>query len=151
MNLDKDIVSACNAKSLERRGTGFLTAAESRDILANYISDNNLIDKDSKKFVIVDGPMGDALWGLTKKEKQMQSANQKSNERPEKIDRKKLQEAWTAKLDRGYALVIMPGSKIMTLKRGKPPQITIDIERRQGNRKYTTRVRGLEEVCINLR
>ena len=145
MNLDKDLVSAKNAKSQERRGTGFLTAAESREILDLYIVENNLVDQNSPKYITVDGPLGDVLWGLTKRERQVASKSPVPS-RPDHINRKQLQERWQSKLELGYAIVSMPGSKILSLKRGSPPKISIEVEKRQGNKKFITRVRGLEEV-----
>jgi translation initiation factor 2D len=63
-----------------------------------------------------------------------------------RVSRKDLQDRWMTKMDAAYALVAMPGSEVLTLKRGEPKKIELEVEKRQGNRKYSTFVRGLEEV-----
>lgn len=146
MMLAKDMVSAANAKSADRKGTGFLTGPECREILSTYLEHNDLFDPNDPGYVIIDGPLGDALWGQTKKQRQAAQAPSTQSERPTRLSRKLLQEKWSSKMETAYAIVAMPGSKIVALKRGQPPKVLIEVEKRQGNKKFTTRVRGLEEV-----
>eukprot|EP01083_Nonionella_stella_P047051 125944_1 len=52
-------------------------------------------------------------------------------------------------MDKAYAIVSMPGSVILSMKRGSPPKVSFSVEARQSKRKFVTRVRGLEEYGIN--
>ena len=49
----------------------------------------------------------------------------------------------------GYAIVSMPRSVIVNMKRGKPTMVAIEVEARQNRKKFITRIRGLEEYGIN--
>ena len=57
MALDEDDVRATNAKSEDRRGTGYLTSPECRAILNRYILQNNLVDNFYPEMVTVAGPL----------------------------------------------------------------------------------------------
>jgi len=146
LRLDEDTVKAVNAKSEERRGSGFLTLPECRDILNQYVHENNLIDEYDPESVILDGNLCDVLF---RKSKKQTSASVQQNEYPESITRKEMNVKWIEKMDCAHAVVSMPGSVILSLKRGKPPMVTIEVECRQNRKKFITRVRGLEEYTIN--
>jgi translation initiation factor 1 (eIF-1/SUI1) len=47
-----------------------------------------------------------------------------------------------------YALVEMPGSKILELSRNSPPQVEIEVSMRQ-SRKFVTRIRGCKDYSID--
>lgn len=145
LQLDKEAVMAANAKTDERRGTGFLTKTECRALIENYIETVGLMDPNSKGRVLVNGPLCDALYRVSKKDKQQgQTA-----EYPTAVERKDLVETWMTRMDCAHALVQMPGSKILHLKRGKPAPVDIEVEFRQGNRrKFLTRIRGMEEYGV---
>ncbi|EJK49934.1 hypothetical protein THAOC_31138 [Thalassiosira oceanica] len=132
MKLDRDAVSAAGAKAEERRGSGYLTKAECRSLVE----------------VLVDGPLCDALFKVGKKRQQQQQ--QQVEKYPTSIKRKDLVEKWLDKMDKGHAIVQMPGSKIIHMGRGEPKAVDIEVEFRQGNkRKFLTRVRGMEEYGID--
>jgi translation initiation factor 2D len=141
MRLNQDDVKAVNAKSEERRGTGYLTAPECRDILNRYAADNSLVDEFDPENITLDGPLCDAVFRKTKRE--LQHAK---NEYQESVTRKELNIKWLEKMEKAYAIVAMPGSKIISMKRGLPPKITFVVEARQSRKKFITRVRGVEEV-----
>lgn len=143
LKLDKDTVTAANAKTDERRGTGFLTKTECRAVIENYIESEELVDPKAKARVMVNGPLGDVLYRPSKKDKES------GQNIPSSVDRKDLLDSWMRKMDVGHALVQMPGSKILHLKRGQPTPVDIEVEFRQGNRKkFLTRIRGMEEYGI---
>jgi len=145
LQLDNDAVMATNAKTDERKGTGFLTKTECRALLENYIEKESLLDPKGKGRVLVNGPLCDALYRISKKNKQ---AGQ-TTEYPTSVKRKDLIEKWIERMDKGHALVQMPGSKILNLGRGGPKPVDIEVEFRQGNRrKFLTRLRGMEEYGI---
>jgi translation initiation factor 2D len=52
-------------------------------------------------------------------------------------------------MEPAFALVEMPGNHIAKLGRGKPPQVWIEVSLRQGRKKYSTKVRGLEDYGID--
>ena len=138
LRLDENLVKAKNAKSEERRGTGFLTSPECREILNQYVRQNDLIDEFDPENVTLDGPLCDVLFRKSGE-----------NEIPESITRKELNTRWIRKMDDAYALVSMPGSVIVGMKRGKPPMVSIEVESRNGRKKFTTRIRGLEDYGID--
>jgi len=133
LRLDPDAVKATTAKSEERRGTGMLTVPEARAILDQYVTDNELSISSSK--VQLDGALTDALF--------------KKQAAAETVSRKDLHQKWLDKMEPGYALVEMPGSHIRKLGRGSPPKVSIEVSLRQGRKKYSTKVRGLEDYDIN--
>jgi len=148
MRLCEDDVKAINAKSEERRGTGYLTASECRDILKQYLQENELVDEFDPEMVRVDGPLCDSLFRKTKR--QLQNDELGVNEYPENVTRKELNNRWLEKMDRAYAIVALPGSHIISMKRGDAPKISFSVEARQSKKKFITRVRGLEEVSAYL-
>ena len=148
LNLKEEDVSAMNAKSDARRGTGFLTLKEAREILSTYIDQHDLTDQNVKSRVVIDNPLREVLWGSSKKDKQAGpkgSTPGPADEETKHISRKSIYECWLSKLEKGHAIVLMPGSVIKSMKRGPPPKVSIVVERRQG-RKHVTRIRGLEPV-----
>jgi translation initiation factor 2D len=138
LRLDDDDVKATNASSEDRKGTGMLTSKEVRAVLDKYIDREELAKNSPPGSVNLDGPLSDALFGKMKQE----------NDTPDRITRKDLAKLWTAKHSSAYALVEMPGSKIVELKKGNPPKVEIEVSRRQSN-KFVTRVRGLERYAID--
>jgi translation initiation factor 2D len=135
MHLDIDDVKGADAKSEERRGTGFLTNPEIRAILEKYCIGNDLVASDASE-VNLDGPLTDALY-------------KKSNSTPPtSLTRKELNDAWVQKMEAAYALVQMPGNQIIKMARGAPPMIDMEVSRLGGN-KLVTRLRGLEEYGID--
>jgi len=147
MRLDEDDVKAVNAKSNERRGSGFLTAPECRDILNKYIIANELRDKYDPEMVTLDGPLCDAIFRKTKKEIARQGLT--LNQYEESVTRKEINTKWLERMDKAHAIVSMPGSAIISMKRGSPPRVKIFAESRQNRKKFITRVRGLEAYAIN--
>mmetsp|Transcript_32158 Transcript_32158/g.67599 ORF Transcript_32158/g.67599 Transcript_32158/m.67599 type:complete len:796 (-) Transcript_32158:293-2680(-) len=146
LQLDKDAVMAANAKTDERKGTGFLTKKECCALIEKYIEKEELIDPKGKGRVLVNGPLCDALYRISKKSKQ----SGQDAEYPTSVKRKELIERWMDRMDRGHALVQMPGSKILQLGRGGPKPVDIEVEFRQGNRrKFLTRIRGMEEYGVD--
>ncbi len=147
MNLDQDDVRATKAKSKERRGTGYLTAPECRDILNRYILSNQLVDELDPENVTLDGPLCDAVFRKSKK--QIAREGMERNVYQEYVTRKELNTKWLACMDRAHAMVAMPGSKIISMKRGTPPMVVVDVERNKNRKnKFVTRVRNLEEVSF---
>jgi len=145
LHLDKEAVMAADAKTDERKGTGFLTKTECRALIENYIETENLVDPKSKGRVLVNGPLCDALYRTSKKNMQPGQPT----ELPTSVVRKDLIDTWMKRMDCGHALVQMPGSKILHLKRGQPTPVDIEVEFRQGNRrKFLTRIRGMEEYGV---
>ncbi len=148
MNLDTDDVKAMNAKSEERRGTGYLTAPECRDILNRYIISNQLVDELDPENVTLDGPLCDAVFRKSKK--QIAREGMERNVYEENVTRKELNTKWLACMDQAHAMVSMPGSKIISMKRGTPPMVIVDVERNKNRKnKFVTRVRNLEEVSFS--
>ena len=139
LRLDPDQVKAVDAKSDDRRGTGMLTLPETREILNNYLQTNELIktSSSSSSEVQLDGPLTDALYGKSNR----QSA-------PNVLSMKDVSDKWKSKMEAAYALVEMPGSKILRLARGNPPRVSIEVLRRS-TKKFVTRVRGLEEYGMD--
>ena len=132
MGLNIDDVKAANAKSEDRRGTGFLTQPEVRAILDHYLTSNELLNRGT---ATLDAPLTAALF-------------KKDRNPPTSISRKDLNDRWMSAMEDAYALVEMPGSKILKLKRGSPPKVLLEVEKRQ-NKKFITRVRGVEEYGIH--
>ena len=146
MQLAPDEVKAMNAKTEERRGTGFLTKTECRAIIDGYIENESLVDPESKGKILINGPLCDALYRPSKKNR---SASQETTF-PTVVSRKDLVDRWMSKMDAGHALVEMPGSKILSLARGEPKPVDIEVEFRQGNKKkFLTRIRGMEDYGID--
>ncbi|KAL7542105.1 hypothetical protein ACHAXR_011517 [Thalassiosira sp. AJA248-18] len=146
LQLDNGAVMASNAKTDERRGTGFLTKTECRSLVENYIEKEELVDPKGKGRVLVNGPLCDALYRISKKNKQPGQ----NTEYPTSVKRKDLIERWLERMDKGHAVVQMPGSKILQLGRGEPKPVDIEVEFRQGNRrKFLTRLRGMEEYGVD--
>jgi len=149
LQLEKDDVMAVNAKSEERKGTGFLTKAECRTLIEGYIEKEELADTSNRGNILVNGPLCDALYRVSKKDKK-QSASDHESGYPTSVKRKDLIERWMDRMDNGHALVEMPGSKILHLGRGEANPVSIEVEFRQGNKKkFLTRVRGMEEYGID--
>ena len=149
LNLDADDCAATNAKSEARRGTGFLTHIEAREIIFSYVEANDLIDPNDRGSVILDGPLSDAIFKRTKREIQaVKSSGSNEEEFPLSCTKQVLIEKMQAKLEVAHAIVLMPGSEVLQLKKGNPQTITIEVEARQ-NRKFITRVRGVEYYDIN--
>ena len=144
--LDAGAVMASNAKTDERRGTGFLTKTECRALIEDYIEKEGLVIENSAGRVLVNGPLCDALFRVSKKNKMPGQ----STDYPDNVERKDLVEKWIERMDKGHALVQMPGSKILRLGRGPPTPVDIEVEFRQGNRKkFLTHIRGMEEYGID--
>jgi translation initiation factor 2D len=147
MQLPDDDVKAMNAKTEERRGTGYLTKTECRAIIDSYIETEGLADPKSKGNILINGPLCDALYRPTKKNK---AAGQDNTSYPTSVSRKELIDRWMSKMDAGHALVEMPGSKVLNLSRGEPKPVDIEVEFRQGNKKkFLTRIRGMEEYGVD--
>mmetsp|Transcript_25841 Transcript_25841/g.31671 ORF Transcript_25841/g.31671 Transcript_25841/m.31671 type:complete len:777 (+) Transcript_25841:125-2455(+) len=144
--LPPDAVSASTAKSAQRRNTGYLTHAECKAILDAYITANNLVDPLDPIMVAPDGPICDVLYRPTKK--QLKENYQMRTEYPSRVSRPILFELWISKMDAAYALVKLPMNEIVSMKRGIPPKITIEVEKRQ-NKKHITRIRGLEAYHVH--
>jgi len=132
LRLDPEDVSATNATSEARRGSGMLTLPEVRKILDGYLQRESSL-MISKSVVALDGPLTDALFGKKTKE-----------EIPEKLSRKELSKRFVDKMSPAYCLVRMPGSHVIKLGRGTPPNVQIEVVKRQ-SKKFVTRLRGLEE------
>lgn len=150
LKLDPDATSAANAKSEERRGTGFLTKPECRKLIENYVDENDLAG--DRGTILVDGPICDAIYRASKKDRKKEGGRGGGtpNEYPTSVRRKELIEKWLERMDAGHALVKMPGNCIVGLGRGAPPPVSIEVEFRQGNkRKFLTRIRGMEEYGID--
>lgn len=148
LRLDEGKVKALNAKSEARRGTGYLTVPEARDILDAYVADNDLIDEFDPSSVRLDGPLCDALYKPTKRQLAALPPGEKFRY-PERVSRKEMNEVWIGRLERGHALVKMPGNVVVRLARGEPKKVGIEVECRQNRKKFVTRVRGLEEYGID--
>lgn len=145
LRLDEDDVKAENAKSDTRKSTGYLTAHECREILNKYLAKNSLIDEFDPEMTQLDGPLCDALYRKTKRELSLEGMAKSEYE--ESVTRKDLNSKWLEKLDKAYAIVSMPGNTIVSMRRGSPPKIHIEVSKRQGN-KLVTIVRGMEDVSM---
>ena len=122
-----------------------MTKTECRALIESYVESEGLVGPQTKGRVLVNGPLCDALYRVSKKDKQQGQ----STEYPTSVERKDLIEIWMKRMDCGHALVQMPGSKILYIKRGKPTVVEIEVEFRQGNRKkFLTRIRGMEEYGV---
>jgi translation initiation factor 1 (eIF-1/SUI1) len=148
LRLDKEAVNAAQATSVERRNTGYLTGKEVRAILEDYIARENLVDTTNKGSVHLDGPLTDALFPTNKKQSKANNDTASSSPPPATLSRKDLVAKWQLQMQDAYALVQMPGNVILQMNRGKPPQVTITVTKRQ-NRKFITRVRGVEHYGVN--
>jgi translation initiation factor 2D len=143
LRLDPDQVKALHANSEERRGTSMLTGSEVRRMLDDYVERECLVNPTRPDTIVLDGPLTDALY-----KKKKGSNNEAKPPPPESILRKDLAKLWASKMDLAYALVEMPGSRILELKRGTPPKVEIEVSMRQ-SRKFVTRIRGLEDYGID--
>jgi len=137
LQLNLDVVKGINASSPERAGTGMLTLPELRTLLEDYLERENLIEYDQ---VRLNGPLFDALYKKTKK---AEITNDTLT-----VSRKEVADQWVKCMDTAYALVQMPGSKVLKLGRGKPPKVQIEVSMRQ-SRKFITKVRGMEAYSVN--
>lgn len=153
LRLNPDDVNATNAKSEARKGTGFLTIPEAREILNQYLVSNELIDKSGldPESVELDGPLLDTIYKKSKKDKAAAASKNNNtvtstskNNILKTVTRKEIMEKWIEKIDTGHAIVQMPGNKIVSMKRGPPEKIKIEVSKRPGNNKFITKVRGLE-------
>lgn len=134
LRLDRDDVKAVTAKSEERCGTGMLTVPEARAILDTYITKNKVLTTSSD--VRLDAALTHVLF-------------KKERAPPESLSKKELYKRWLDKMNPAYAIVEMPGSRIQKLGRGQPPKVLIEVSLRQGRKKYSTKVRGLEDYDID--
>ena len=145
-----DDVLAETAKAPERIGTGFLTKPEVRDCLEHYISREGLDDGSGTADIRLDATLCDLLYGRSKKERAAAGDTDRRGDFPTKASRKDAHELFVKKLDVAYALVEMPGSKIVKLERGVPPKIVVEVTTIRGRKnKNVTFVRNLEEYGIN--
>lgn len=142
LRLDRDSIKAVGATSEERQGTGMLTIKEVRAILEEYISREGLVNSDRPDEVQLDGSLTDALF----KKKQATQTNDVAI--PTTLLRKDIMTKWVDCQEAAYALVQLPGNKIIKLSRGKPPVISIEVSRRRGN-KFVTVVLGLEAYGVD--
>lgn len=149
LDLDPNDVAASNAASEARRGTGFLTLKEAREVLNNYIKKAGLEENSGQ--VMLNPSLYEALYKLSKLESRQAQRNNvtEASQSSTNVSRKDLYEGWLKKLQPAHALVAMPGSEVLALKKGSPNSIQIEIEKRQGNKKFTTYIRGLEEYGID--
>jgi translation initiation factor 2D len=121
-----------------------LTKKECNALIESYIDREEL--KDTKGRVLVNGPLCDAIYRASKKNK----TSAEAQEYPTSVKRKELVEMFFSKMDKGHALVEMPGSVIVKIGRGPPPSVDIEVENRQGNKKkFLTRIRGMEEYGLD--
>jgi translation initiation factor 2D len=111
--------------------------------LDRYIDREELASSVNPGFINLDGPLTDAIYGRKKKQ-------ENNVPPPESISRKDLVQLYIRQHLPAYALVEMPGNKIIQLAKGIPPKVQIEVSRRQSN-KFVTRVRGLEEYGIDPR
>lgn len=147
LSLPSTLVSAAEAKSKERRGTGFLTKPEVRTCLEWYITENDC-DDGAGDDIRLDGNLCDVLYGKSKKER-LASTGDSRNDFPTRAKRKDAHERFLSKLDVAYAIVEMPGSRIIAISRGKPPKIIVEVTTLRGRNKFVTFIRNLEEYDIN--
>jgi len=136
LRLDDDDVKGTHATSEVRRGKGMLTSSEIKTILESYLTREGLIVTNDKGKVQLDGSLSVALF------------KGNPNPPPEIMTRQDLFQTFLSKLGSAYALVEMPGSKIIKLSSGNPPMIEIEVSMRQ-SKKFVTRVRGLEDYFID--
>ena len=135
MRLDSDDVKAVHATSKQRKGTGMLTTPEVKKLLDAYIARESLIPRGRPDQIQLDGPLTDVLY-------------KKDPNPPTSIMRKDISKLFLAKLNKAYALVEMPGSKITKLAKGTPPKVEVEVSMRQ-SKKFVTRIRGLEDYAID--
>lgn len=135
LRLDEDICKAANATSEERRNSSMLTLKEIRAILNDYLERESLIKWNE---VSLDGPLTDFLY-----KKNASSA-------PATLTRKEISSLWESRMEKGFALVSMPGNEILKMARGESPRVSIEVERRQ-SKKFVTFLRGLEDYHIDPR
>jgi translation initiation factor 2D len=139
LRLNSEAVTAANATSEERKNSSMLTLKEIRALLDDYLIRENLARHNT---VHLDGPLTDVLY------KRKRTSGDPVQSTPQVLTRKQVALAWQDKMERGFALVKMPGNRIVKLGRGPPPQISIEVEQRQ-SKKFVTRIRGLESYNID--
>lgn len=144
LQLEKDVVKAANASSEERKNTGLLTVKEVRAILEDYVEKQQLIDPQKQGRVLLNGPLTDALY----KQHTKKDAEAVPPPPPLSLTRKELMSVWQDKMETAYALVEMPGNRVIRLGRGHPPKVTVEVLQRQ-SKKYVTKIRGLEFYGIS--
>ena len=150
LGIPDDLVLAENAKAPERKGTGYLTKPEVRECLEHYISREGLDDGSGTADIRLDATLCDLLYGRSKKERAAAGDSGGRGDFPTKASRKDAHELFVKKLDVAYALVEMPGSKIVKLERGVPPKIVVEVTTIRGRKnKNITFCRNLEEYGIN--
>ena len=137
LQLDPEAVKATHASSPERKNTGMLTVKELKGILNDYIDREQLVDSSRPDLLNLDGPLMDVLYGKNGKVDKTTS-----------LLRKDLALQWQEKMQVAYALVEMPGSRIVHLGRGKAPTVQIEVVKRQ-NKKFITHIRGMEDYGIH--
>jgi hypothetical protein len=145
LSLPPDLVSASGAKSEERRGTGYLTGPEVRACLDWYVQENGLGDGAGGE-IVLDGSLCDVLYGRSRRERLAEGRAARPAAPPSAASRREAHERFASKMDRAYALVEMPGNKILMMGRGSPPAISIEVANVRGRNKFVTWVRGLEKV-----
>jgi len=133
LNLNKEMydIEALEAKNEKRRGTGFLTASECKEFFLKYCTQHNLNQQACIE-------MNETLGNLFSKESFSL------------LKKKDAIELFLQRLDEAYAILTMPQNYIYIMKRGKPPKIRLEVERRGGgNKKFITKVQGLEGYLID--
>ncbi|KAG7344857.1 translation initiation factor SUI1 [Nitzschia inconspicua] len=148
LRLNPDDVKAIHTTSQERKGTGMLTVTEVRTMLETYINREGLVSSSNPGFVHLDGPLTDIIYHEKKKKQSSDGIVTTPPFEETMLSRKDLVKLYTNKHLPAYAMVEMPGNKIVKLSRGDPPKIQLEVSRRQSN-KFVTRVRGLEEYGID--
>lgn len=137
-------IKANNAKNEIRRGSGYLTLSEIRDILFQYCTKHNLIHETNKNIIELNDVLKYVLYESNKSLKSQKLKIEKTT-----ITKKDIIELWKKCLSQGYAIVVLPTNDIVRMNRGnKPPTIKIQVEKRS-NKKYLTKVYGIEEYNIN--
>ncbi|CAM9378933.1 unnamed protein product [Ectocarpus sp. 6 AP-2014] len=118
----------------------YLTPAEARDVLFGYIRAEGLDHPTDKSLVVLNGPLCDNLYKpMNKKAARVEYPTEaKKAELPRRfLDRLQLHHA-----------ILLPGNPHPFVGRGGIPSVSIEVEKRQGNR-HATKVRGLEAYGID--
>jgi hypothetical protein len=98
---------------MKGRGTSFLTKVECHTLIEDYIEKDGLVVDKSTGRVLVNGPLCYALFCASKKNEMPDQ----STDYPDNGERKDLVKKWIKCMDKGHALVQMPGSKILFIWR----------------------------------
>ncbi|CAM9555183.1 unnamed protein product [Scytosiphon promiscuus] len=118
----------------------YLTPAEARDILFGYIKAEGLDHPTNKSLVVLNGPLCDNLYKpMNKKAPRV--------EYPTEAKKAELPRRFLERLQLHHA-ILLPGNAHPFVGRGGIPSVSIDVEKRQGNR-HATKVRGLEAYGID--